>query len=174
MTKILVPIQFTGNVEVEVPNHLKLADKIEMARLIALARIVATTDNPDAPEEDAFDDYQEAGGKATGDEWDNAKTSHGGMWHAGPPHTEDAPTVRVSFCAQGHINQTIRITHPTLTPDQLIEGLNAGSIWTTAQEGGDVTALAPPSRIEKGDVSDRVGYVEDVDNNLEYDEFNED
>lgn len=83
--KIIVPVVFSGTVDVEVPDHLHPKDAIRLASTIALARIVAVTDNPDAPEEQAFDEYQEEASpaaQATADEdWEKAKiTGVGGTW----------------------------------------------------------------------------------------------
>ena len=47
---------FTGTVSVEVPDHLSATDAKLIATKFALARL-ATCDNPDAPEEDACDEY---------------------------------------------------------------------------------------------------------------------
>ena len=57
MPIIDVPVQFTGTVSVQVPDRLSPDDAKLLATKLALARILATTDNPDAPEDDAFDDY---------------------------------------------------------------------------------------------------------------------
>jgi hypothetical protein len=57
MSRIDVPVQFTGVVSVMVPDRLSTADAKLLATKLALARILATTDNPDAPEDDAFTDY---------------------------------------------------------------------------------------------------------------------
>jgi hypothetical protein len=75
MKRIDVPVQFTGTVTVLVPDHLSAADARLLANKLALARILATTDNPDAPEEDACEDYaQECSAKATAEEdWDSCE-----------------------------------------------------------------------------------------------------
>jgi hypothetical protein len=57
MKAIDVKVQFDGVVTVEVPNYLSKEDAEKLARMWALSRIVATTDNPDAPDEGAFEDY---------------------------------------------------------------------------------------------------------------------
>jgi len=57
MPQVDVPVQFTGTVTVQVPDRLSIADAKLLATKLALARILATTDNPDAPEDDAFSDY---------------------------------------------------------------------------------------------------------------------
>ena len=54
---INVPVQFTGTVSVQVPDHLSTTDAKLLATKVTLARILATTDNPDAPEDDAISDY---------------------------------------------------------------------------------------------------------------------
>ena len=62
---ILVPVTFSGLVEVQVPADAPLKERL--AQLIALSSIIATTDNPDAPDESAFEDYCEALGIAEAD-----------------------------------------------------------------------------------------------------------
>ena len=57
MPAINIPVQFTGTVTVMVPDRLSPADAKLLATKLALARILATTDNPDAPEDDACSDY---------------------------------------------------------------------------------------------------------------------
>lgn len=54
-----VPVQFSGVVSVLVPDHLSASDRNLLAEKVALARILATCDNPDAPEDDASCDYAE-------------------------------------------------------------------------------------------------------------------
>jgi hypothetical protein len=57
MPRINVPVRFTGTVSVYVPERLSPEDAKLLATKLALARILATTDNPDAPEDDALDAY---------------------------------------------------------------------------------------------------------------------
>jgi hypothetical protein len=83
--KIDVPVQFSGVVSVVVPDHLSDADSSLLAEKLALARIVATCDNPDAPEDDACCDYAEQcsdTAQATSEQdWDACEiTSVGGTW----------------------------------------------------------------------------------------------
>lgn len=59
MPRLDVSLQFTGVVSVHVPGHLSLDDARLLATKIALARILATCSNPDAPEDDALSDYAE-------------------------------------------------------------------------------------------------------------------
>lgn len=59
MRQIDVPVQFTGVVTVLVPKHLSAADAKLLANKVALARILATCDNSDAPEDAACMDYLE-------------------------------------------------------------------------------------------------------------------
>jgi hypothetical protein len=82
-TTIDVNIVFRGVVTVEVPGHLDKKDARLLASKLALAKALATTDNPDAPEEDAFEEYAE---KCTRKEtverdWDSAAIHGiGGQW----------------------------------------------------------------------------------------------
>jgi hypothetical protein len=83
MKRIDVPVRFTGTVTVLVPDHLSAADARLLAKKLALARILATTDNPDAPEDDACGDYiEECSAKATAEQdWDLCDVQGvGGKW----------------------------------------------------------------------------------------------
>jgi hypothetical protein len=85
MKRIDVPVQFTGTVTVLVPDHLSTHDARLLANKLALARILATTDNPDAPEDDACQDYaEECSGKAQGtaeEDWDSCEVQGvSGKW----------------------------------------------------------------------------------------------
>ena len=70
--------------------------------------------------------------------------------------------IKIVFNAQGWVKQTIEITDPTVTPEALVEMLNEGKAVTTIQEDGLVEILATGKQI---------GRVINVDNNLEYEEF---
>jgi hypothetical protein len=59
MKKVDVSVQFKGVVTVLVPKRLSADDAKLLANKIALARILATCDNPDAPEDDGCDEYAE-------------------------------------------------------------------------------------------------------------------
>lgn len=85
MKRIDVPLQFTGAVTVLVPDHLSPDDRRLLAEKLALARILATIDNPDAPEEDACGDYTEkcsSVAQATAEEdWDSCEVQGvSGKW----------------------------------------------------------------------------------------------
>ncbi len=83
MKRIDVPVQFTGTVTVLVPDHLSAADAKLLANKLALARILATIDNPDAPEDDACENYIEVcPSKATAeDDWNSCEVQGvGGKW----------------------------------------------------------------------------------------------
>ena len=54
---ISVPVKFEGTVEVEVPTNIPLFRVKALAKSVALAKILATTDNPDAPEDAACEEY---------------------------------------------------------------------------------------------------------------------
>jgi hypothetical protein len=58
--------------------------------------------------------------------------------------------VQIAFNASGFVRQTVDIIRPGYTPRQLIADLNAGTVWTTSQEGGDVEV------VESGEVVARV------------------
>ena len=57
--KIDVSVNFIGEVRVVVPDHLSADASSLLAEKLALARILATCDNPDAPEDDACCEYAE-------------------------------------------------------------------------------------------------------------------
>ena len=85
MKRVEVPVKFEGVVTVLAPAHLSNADAKLLAQKVALARILATTDNPDAPEEDACEDYADecsARARRTAEEdWDGCKCEGvGGTW----------------------------------------------------------------------------------------------
>jgi hypothetical protein len=85
MPIIDVPVQFTGTVSVQVPDRLSPDDAKLLATKLALARILATTDNPDAPEDDACSDYSEKcshqAWKTAEADWDRCEISGvSGQW----------------------------------------------------------------------------------------------
>lgn len=89
MRQVDVPVQFNGVVSVQVPDHLSADDSKLLAEKVALARILATCDNPDAPEEDACEDYAEEcsdTARATAErDWDRCEiTGVGGAWNSEP------------------------------------------------------------------------------------------
>ena len=56
---ITVPVKFEGNVTVEVPDgYLGEQQAAFLARQIALSRVLATTENPDAPDDVAFEELE--------------------------------------------------------------------------------------------------------------------
>ena len=86
--KILVPLKFEGSVAVAVPDYLSESDAAMMAEKLALANILATLENPDAPEEEAFEEYYNAcskEAKETADsDWTDAMLGGvGGTWVVG-------------------------------------------------------------------------------------------
>ena len=87
MPKLDIPMQFTGVVSIQVPDHLSLTDAKLLATKLALARILATCDNPDAPEDDAFSDYadecSDLAQETAEDDWDQSEVkSVSGSWIA--------------------------------------------------------------------------------------------
>ena len=87
MEKYIVPVSFRGEVEVFVPNGITSEQKKALAEKVAHARILATLDNPDAPEQEACDEYAEQfqiSDEVAGGHWDDCKTgSYGGAWTVG-------------------------------------------------------------------------------------------
>jgi hypothetical protein len=81
--KLNILIHFDGVTTVMVPDHLSNTDAKLLAEKVALARIVATIDKQDGPEDDAFDDYfNHCLAKATAEQdWDNSQIlCVGGKW----------------------------------------------------------------------------------------------
>ncbi len=94
MKRLDVPVQFTGVVTVKVPAHLSHADAKLLAGKLALARILATSDNPDGPEDDGCEDYAEecsAFAQATAEQdWDSARFPASAASGASSPRHEPA------------------------------------------------------------------------------------
>jgi len=67
--------------------------------------------------------------------------------------------IKVSFLAQGHINQTINVLDARWTDSDIINGLNDGTLSTTVQKNGtvDITETDTP-----------IAVIVNVDNQLEY------
>jgi hypothetical protein len=85
MKRTDVHLQFSGTVAILVPGHLAANDARLLANKLALARILATTDNPDASEDDACQDYaEECSEKAqatAAEDWDSCEVQGvGGKW----------------------------------------------------------------------------------------------
>lgn len=77
--KIEVQVKFEGIISVDVPDSLNAAMAKKLAELKALCFALVTTDNPDAPEEYACDDYVAEGGSET--DWDASSfVDLGGAW----------------------------------------------------------------------------------------------
>ena len=79
--KININVNFNGSIEVEVPETIKDKNLIKsLAEKKALCFILASLQNPDAPELEAFEDYKEDGG--TESEWDETKLlGVNGVWN---------------------------------------------------------------------------------------------
>ncbi len=97
MVTVVVPVSFTGAVEMEVPAGVPQDRREALARKVALARILATTENPDAPEDDACADYEEEfglGEATAGQEWDGCETKGvSGNWSLQEPADDHAAVV---------------------------------------------------------------------------------
>lgn len=81
---ITVPVRFDGTVTVNLPDNLEHAHAQVLAKNFALSRIIATADNPDAPDDYAFDTFQETTGLPEAEAeaaWDAATAEvDGGNW----------------------------------------------------------------------------------------------
>lgn len=71
-------------------------------------------------------------------------------------------TFEISFTAQGYVKQTVEITDETWTASKLEKALNKGKVVTTIQEDGSIDITASGKSI---------GKILNVDNNLEYEDF---
>ena len=80
--KVVVPVSFTGTVEVEVPADVPPERREALARKVALARVLTTTENPDAPEDEACAEYEEEFGLG---DTPRQRTAQGGQGARQPP-----------------------------------------------------------------------------------------
>jgi len=88
LVRYLVPVSFEGSVEVLVPKDIPADRRKVLAEKLAVARILATVENVDAPEADACDEYEEQFGldeEQAGKEWDAAQVTENvsGKWSGG-------------------------------------------------------------------------------------------
>jgi hypothetical protein len=84
---------------------------------------------------------------------------------------EEERTFKLSFTAQGYIEQTIHITDHRYTPEKVMEMLKTGRAVTSAQEDGKVIVVALLGESnENGDISD-IATIISSDCRLEYEEF---
>lgn len=80
-----VGVAFQGTIRVSVPANLAENDARLLAEHVALSRVLATTENPDAPDDEAFADYQEAcsaqAAKNAEENWDAVSAAEpSGAW----------------------------------------------------------------------------------------------
>lgn len=79
-----VPVHFSGMVDVMVPVSVPENRRRILANSLATCRVVATTDNPDAPEDDACGEYAEQCNledETAEAEWDGCRTEGvSGQW----------------------------------------------------------------------------------------------
>jgi len=76
MQKVFVPINFSGHVTVDVPGHLSRPMAVELAHAVALSKIVASLENPDAPDDQAFEDVS-----VSEEDWDKSTANNiFGVW----------------------------------------------------------------------------------------------
>lgn len=91
---INIPVSFQGTVAVTLSADLDDGQALALARNLALSRVMATTENPDAPDEEAFDDFLAETGIPNGAAerfWDEATVSVAyGIWTDDTaPHDQD-------------------------------------------------------------------------------------
>tara|TARA_Y100000034_G_C6881011_1_gene403698 strand:- start:1681 stop:1977 length:297 start_codon:yes stop_codon:yes gene_type:complete len=75
---------------------------------------------------------------------------------------------KISFCASGYVTQRIEILDAELTVEQLVKMLNDGSAVTTIQETDE---NGVDSFIQETATGKDLAMIRDVDNNLEYTDF---
>ena len=127
MLKVMVPVSFTGTVETEVPADVPAERRESLARKVALARILATVENPDAPEDDARAEYEAEfglGEDVAESDWDGCLTTGvSGKWSPRPEADVAAVAERLASKAES----------AGLEPEDLDESVRAP----------DVSGLAP-------------------------------
>jgi hypothetical protein len=75
---------------------------------------------------------------------------------------EEARTFKISFTAQGHVEQTIHITNHNYTAREVLAMLKSGTAVTSAQEDGEVMIVATMTKIAT---------IISSDNHLAYEDF---
>jgi hypothetical protein len=84
--EVTIYLLFQGTVTVYVPEHLSDIDAKMLARHFALSRILATMENPDPPDDLAFDEYEShcsAEAKETAEQdWDRLRATVCSGWSA--------------------------------------------------------------------------------------------
>lgn len=77
---------------------------------------------------------------------------------------EKSKEVEITFNVSGYIKQNVmlKLEYAHLTPDEIAAKLNSGEWVTTIQNNGTVDISAN---------GEEVGQVTDIDNNLEYENF---
>jgi hypothetical protein len=131
--KVVVPVSFTGTVEVEVPANVPPERREALARKFALARILATTENPDAPEDDACTEYEKEfrlDEDAAGQDWDGCLTTGvSGGWSLQKEAEADAAVVE---------RLTGKAESAGLEPEDLDESVHdvASSVAADINNGG--------------------------------------
>ena len=79
-----IAVRFEGTVRVNVPDSIPAERQGVLAEKLALALVLATIDNPDAPEDEASTEYQEEFGLSEEQlehDWDSSKALEvSGTW----------------------------------------------------------------------------------------------
>ena len=81
--EVRVPVRFSGVVTVRVPQGIPEDFRRLAAENWALAQVLATLENPDAPQVEAYEQYLRDGGEAVGSDWDRLTGSVCGDWEVG-------------------------------------------------------------------------------------------
>jgi hypothetical protein len=82
--EIQVPVVFSGTVTVMVPSSMNEKDAKILAEKFALAKVFASINNPDSPDEDACEEFAEEAGiseETAGTLWDESSVwGTSGQW----------------------------------------------------------------------------------------------
>lgn len=82
-----VCVRFDGEVFVDTPDHLSEKDAKMLAEKIAAARILATVENPDAPEDVACEEWLDECPAGKEQDWDDTTIGDvSGIWTSGEAH----------------------------------------------------------------------------------------
>lgn len=90
MTSIEIPVFFKGHVTIEVPDTVPEVLRAPMARKLAVAQVLATTDNPDNGEcllsvqEELCEAFPQLDEAVVGMAMDSCRFSVGGIWSDEP------------------------------------------------------------------------------------------
>ena len=84
--EVSVQVTFRGRVTLQIPASVPKSRRELLAEMYALSRVLATLNNPGAPDDEACEEYAslaEIESEAAEAEWDKLRGGEvGGLWHA--------------------------------------------------------------------------------------------